>query len=171
MQFVVSGERRWAPRCALAGRLVRRSLVGIVSSRLVIDTMSNPRLYCSRASPKEQCSGPHWTKNSSTQVERLPCQTRLGSLRANICRMDALSPGGSVPRRGSMVVDRPRLEPACRRGGRAFPLAGKCKRMRVRLALLAVAWAAARCESDLSMESCLVSLSTSRGEGLSGREP
>jgi len=70
-----------------------------------------------------------------------------------------------------MVVDRPRLEPVCRRGALAFPLAGKWKRMRVRFAPLAVVWAAALCESDLAMESRLVALSTSRAEGLSGRDP
>ncbi len=57
--------------------------MGTVSSKQVIDTMSNPSLYYSRAFPKVQCCGPHWTRNSSTQVERRPCRTRRGSLRAN----------------------------------------------------------------------------------------
>ena len=70
-----------------------------------------------------------------------------------------------------MVVDRTRLAPACRRGVLAFPLAGKFKRMRVRFALLAVARAAFRCESNLSMESILIALSTTRGEGQTRREP
>ncbi len=70
-----------------------------------------------------------------------------------------------------MVVGRPRLEHAYRRGASAFPLAGNFKRTRVQFAPLAVAWAAARCEGDLSMESCLVAMYTTRGEGLSRREP
>jgi len=70
-----------------------------------------------------------------------------------------------------MFVALPRLELAWRRRAPAFPLTGKFRRMRVRFAPLAVAWAAARCENDLSMERCLVALSTTRGEGLSEREP
>jgi hypothetical protein len=70
-----------------------------------------------------------------------------------------------------MVVDHTRLAPARQRGVFAFPLAGKCKSMRVRFVLLASARAAARFERELSMESCLVALSTSRGDGMSWREP
>jgi hypothetical protein len=70
-----------------------------------------------------------------------------------------------------MVVDRTRLAPGCPRGVLAFPLAGKCKSMRVRFVLLAAARAAARFERELSTDSCLVALSTSREDGLSGREP
>ena len=55
--------------------------------------------------------------------------------------------------------------------GPAFPLAGKFRRMWVRFAPLAVTWVTTRCESDLSMESCLVAVSTTRGKGMSGREP
>jgi hypothetical protein len=64
-----------------------------------------------------------------------------------------------------------RLAPACPRGVLAFPLAGKCKSVRARFVLLEAARAAARFEREISMESCLVALSTSRGGGLSGREP
>ena len=70
-----------------------------------------------------------------------------------------------------MVVDRTRLAPAFRRGVLAFPLAGKFKRMRVRFVPWAVSRAAGRFESELSMESYVLALSTSRGKGLSGREP
>jgi len=111
-QLVVSGGRRWARRCSLVGRLAttkgRRTWVGILFSKLVIETLSNPSLYYSRTFPKVQCSGPHWTRNSSTHVDRRPWQMRFGSLRASICWMEALSPGASLPRRGSMVVTRPR---------------------------------------------------------------
>ena len=69
-----------------------------------------------------------------------------------------------------MVVGRPRLEPAYRRGGLALPLAGKFKRIRVRCVPLAITCVVALCSSELSIESCLVALSTTRGEGLSGRE-
>ena len=70
-----------------------------------------------------------------------------------------------------MVVKRNRLAPACPRGVLAFPLAGKFKSMRVRFVLLAAARVAASFEREPSMESCLVALSTTRGDGLSGREP
>ena len=70
-----------------------------------------------------------------------------------------------------MVVDRNRLAPACRRGVLAFPLEGKFKIMQVRFVPWAVARAAVRFESKLSMESCLVALTTRRGEDLSEREP
>ncbi len=46
-------------RPCLAATEVSGSWVGTVSSMLVIDTMSNPRLYCSRASPKMHYSEPH----------------------------------------------------------------------------------------------------------------
>ena len=69
-----------------------------------------------------------------------------------------------------MVVDRTRLVPACPRGVFAFSLAGKCKFMRVRFVLLATTRAAARFERELSMERCLVALSTTKGDGMSGRE-
>ena len=70
-----------------------------------------------------------------------------------------------------MVVGRILLAPACPRGVLAFPLAVKFKSMRVRCELLTTARTAARLERELSMESCLVALSTARGDGLSGREP
>ena len=55
--------------------------------------------------------------------------------------------------------------------GLAFPLAGDFKSMQMWFVLLAAARAAARFERDLSMESCLVALSTTRGEGMFEREP
>ena len=70
-----------------------------------------------------------------------------------------------------MAVGRILLAPACPRGVRVFPLAGKFNIMRVRCVLLAAARVAARFERELSMESCLVALSTARGDGLSGSEP
>jgi len=70
-----------------------------------------------------------------------------------------------------MVVTRPRLEPACRREAPDFPLAGKFRTTQVRCVSLACAWATARSASDLSMESCLVALLTTIGEGLSRRKP
>ncbi len=162
-------------RCARVERLAvtnwRRSWVGTPFSRLVIDIMSNPRAYCSRDSPKVQCSGPHWTRNTSTHVERRLCLTRISSLRASIFRMDALSPGASLPRRGSMVIDCILLAPVCPRGVLDFPLAGMFKNMRVRCVMLPTARTAARFERELSMESCLVTLYIARGDGLSGIEP
>jgi hypothetical protein len=70
-----------------------------------------------------------------------------------------------------MVVGRIRLAPACPRGVLHFPLARKFKNMRVRCVLSTAERAAARFERELSMESCLVALSTARGDGLFGREP
>jgi hypothetical protein len=70
-----------------------------------------------------------------------------------------------------MVVARPRLEVARRRGTPNFSFAGKFRKTRVRCVPLASVWAAARYESDLSMEFFLVALSRARGEGLSRREP
>ena len=70
-----------------------------------------------------------------------------------------------------MVVARPCLVHAWRWRAPVSPLAGKFRRMRVWFAPLTFAWAAVRCESDLSMESCLVALSIGREEGLFGREP
>ncbi len=69
-----------------------------------------------------------------------------------------------------MVVGRPRLEPACRWGGLALPLAGKLKRIRVQCVPVAIARVVTLCSSDLYIESCLVAMATTRGEGLSERE-
>jgi hypothetical protein len=133
--------------------------------------MSIPRLYCSRASPKVQFSGPHWTRNSSTQVGRRPCRTRLDLHRAIICWMAALSPGASLPRRGSTVVTLLRLWAAHRRGAHALLFVGKFDTIQVCRVALASAWLIVYCESALAMESWPVALSTARGEGLFGREP
>jgi len=70
-----------------------------------------------------------------------------------------------------MVVASLRLEVARRPGVPDFPFAGKFSTTPARCVPLAAARVAARCESDLSMESCLVAMSTTRGEGLSGRKP
>ncbi len=168
---MVSGGRQGARRCSLVGHLAatkgRRSRVETVFSRLVIETMSNPSLYCSRASPKVQCSGPHWIKNSSTHVDRRPWRMRLGSLRASICWMKALSPGASLPRRDSMVMAPLRLEPACRREAPHFSLAGKIRTTRVNCVQLAFAWVAARCASDLSIYGELIGCSVDIQRGWS----
>ena len=81
------------------------------------------------------------------------------------------APEASLPQRGLMVVDRTCMAPAYRREVVAFPLAGKFKRMRVRFVPWAVARATARFDSELSIESCLVAMSTARGEGISRSEP
>jgi hypothetical protein len=59
-----------------------------------------------------------------------------------------------------MVISRILLASACPRGVLPFPLGRKFKNKRVRYALLTAARAAARFERKLSMESCLVALST-----------
>ena len=70
-----------------------------------------------------------------------------------------------------MVVDRILLAHVCPRGVLAFPLAGKFKNMRVWCVLLTAARAAARFETELSMERSLVALSIAKGDGLSRIEP
>jgi len=166
MQLVESGGRLKERRCAFVGRLEAtkgiKSWEGTVSSRLVIDLMSNYRLYLLRASPKVQFSRPHRTRNSSTNVDRRPCRTRLGSHRARICWMAALSPGASLPRRGSTVVTMLRLWFARRRGAPDWPFVGKFSTMRVRRVALASAWLIACCERALVIESWLVALFTAR---------
>ncbi len=94
-----------------------RSCVGIPSVRLVIETMSNPKVYCSWASSSVHIYGPHWTMNSSTCVKRRLCLTFLGSARVMMVRMDAFPPGASLPQRGAMVGVGFRLEA----GLRVFP--------------------------------------------------
>ena len=69
-----------------------------------------------------------------------------------------------------MVVGRNLLMLVCPRGALAFPLAGKFKTMRVRCVLLPAERAAARFARELSMDICLVALSTARGDGISGIE-
>ena len=69
---------------------------GMFSSVLVIDKISKPRRYCSNTSPKVHVSSSQRTKSSSTRVDLRPCLIRLGSERANICCMAAISPGASL---------------------------------------------------------------------------
>jgi len=59
---------------------------------------------------------------------------------------------------------------ALRLGALFFPFVGKFIMMRGCYESLVAALVASGCESDLSIESCLVALSTTSGEGLSGRE-
>ncbi len=87
MQSVAKGGRRRARRCALSRRFAVTkgcSEEGTWSSRLVIDTISKPSRYCSRAATKVHVSGPHRTRNSSTHGDRRSCLIRMGSERANM---------------------------------------------------------------------------------------
>ena len=125
------------------------------SSMLVIDTISKPSRYWSSASPKVHVSGSQRTRNYSTHVYRLPCLIRLGSERANMCCIAALSPGASLLRSGSTV-------------GRVFLLwPGRLGGMwRVIFAVLAGSpweWARDARKGALYMESCLEAPSTTRG--------
>ncbi len=72
---------------------------------------------------------------------------------------------------GSMGVTRLRLDVARRRGAPDFPFVGKFSTTQARCVPQAAARMASLYESNLSMENCLVALSTTRGEGLSGRDP
>ena len=69
-----------------------------------------------------------------------------------------------------MVVVCLRLEVARRRGAPDFSFVGKFSPTHARCVPLAAARVASLCKSGLFMESCLVALSTSRGEGMSERE-
>ena len=69
-----------------------------------------------------------------------------------------------------MVVARLCLYIARRRGAPESTFVGKVNAMRVLCAALAATRVTARCAIALSMESCLVALSTESGEGLSGWE-
>ena len=104
-----------------------------------------------------------------------PSRATVMSDASRIAASQYLLDGRFVPwdvaaRRGAMVVGRILLAPACPRGVLVFPLAGKFNRMRVRCVLVEAARASALFERKLSMESCLVALSTARGDGLSGIE-
>jgi len=127
-------------------------------------------LYCSSASSKVHISGSHWTRNSSTYVERWLWRARLGSHRAKIWWIAALSPGASLPLRGSCVVGPLRLGAVLCPAAPTFPFAGKFYTTR------ALPWAVARriegfvCRRVSSMETWRDARSTMRGEGLAGRE-
>jgi hypothetical protein len=115
VQGVARGGRRRARYCPRSRRFAVtkgcREFEGTWSSLLVIDTISKPSRYCSRASPKVQTSGFQRTRNSSTQVDRRPCLIRMGSEWANMLCMAALSPGASLPLSGSIVLRVFRLWP------------------------------------------------------------
>jgi hypothetical protein len=70
-----------------------------------------------------------------------------------------------------MGAARLRLQVARRGGAPDLALVGKFSTMGALCAALATARVTARCAIALSMERCLVALSTASGEGLSGREP
>ena len=168
---VVGGGCLHVRRCCVVRRFTLtncwRSCWGTPLSRLVIETMSNPIMYCSCASSKVQISGPHWTPNSSTCVNRRLYLIFLGSARAKTLRMEAFSPGASLPRRGSMVGAECRLEAAFLLGP---------------LLLFVLRWRTMRGPSlrvdreggggmfpmASAMVGCLDALLTARGVGLSG---
>jgi len=136
-------------------------------SRLVIETMSNPIVYCSCASSKVQISGPHWTTNSSTCVNRRLCLIFLGSARAKTLRMEAFSPGASLPRRGSMVGADLRLEAALRLGPRVLFVL-KWRTMRGPSLRVGREGGGGMFPMASAMVGCLDALLTARGEGLFG---
>ncbi len=84
--------------------------------------------------------------------------------------MEALSHGASLPLRGSIVVGRLRLLDVRRCEVPFFAFVGKFIMMRACWVSLEVARVAAHCESVLSTESCLIAMSTARGEGPARRE-
>ena len=159
-------------RCCVVRRFTLtngcRPCVGIPSSRLVIDTISNPNVYCSCTSSSVHIFGPHWTGNSSTHVKRRLCLNFLGSARANTLKTDAFPPGASLPRRGSMVVVGFRLEA----GSRLEPFSLfvlKCRTIRVPPASVGWEVGGGMFPKASVMVGCRDVVFTSRGEGLSGR--
>jgi hypothetical protein len=86
-----------------------------------------------------QFSGLHWILFLSTQVDRRPCKTRLGSQRASLRSMAVFSPGALLPQTGSTVVTILRLWDARRPGATYLPFVGKFYTTRVRRAELALA--------------------------------
>jgi hypothetical protein len=135
-------------------------------SRLMMETMLNPIVYCSCASSKVQVSGPHCTRNSSTCVNRRLCLILLGSARAKTLSMEALPPGASLPRRGSMVVAGFLLEVAFLLGPRVLFVL-KWRTMRVPSVRVGREVEGMFLMAS-SMVGCLEAVLTARGEGLSG---
>jgi len=171
-QRVAGGGILYLRRCSVVRRFTLtsscRPCVMIPSSRLVIDTISNPNVYCSCASSSVRISGPHWTKNSSTHVKRRLCWTFLGSARAKTLRTDAFHPGASLPRRGSMVVVGFRLA-AWSRLYPFFLFVLKCRTIRVPPASVGWEVGGGMFPKASVMVGCRDVVLTSRGEGLSGR--
>ena len=92
---------------------------------LVIGVILNPNRYCFSALPNVYVFDSYLTKNSSIKVDRRPCLIRLGSERAKIRSITALSPRALLPLRGSTMVRVFRLRPARLLALRDFPLDGK----------------------------------------------
>ena len=161
-------------RCCVVRRFTLtngcKSCEGTPSSRPVIDTISNPVVYCSCASSSVQISGPYWTRNSSTYVKRRLCMTFLGSARARTLRMNAFPPGALLPRRVSMVGVGFRLEAGLRLGP-FFLFVLKWRTMRV--PSLFVGWEVEGGMFPMAsiMVGCRDAMLTARGEGLSRRLP
>ena len=84
--------------------------------------------------------------------------------------IEALSPGASLPLRGSIVVVLLLLEELCLWDAPFFFLEGIFSRILLCWVSRSDARVAAQCERELSMESCLVALSSARGEGRSRRD-
>jgi len=159
---VVSGGRRMARLCVHLRRFAEmkgcRELRGMFSSRLVIDIISKPNRHCSSASPKMQVSGSQRARSYSTHADRRQCLIRMGSDRAKIWCMTAVSPGASLPLRGSTVVWIFLLRP-----GR---FCGMCSAIFVVLAGSPWGWVRDARSSALWMEICLEAASTGKGNGL-----
>ena len=105
---VFSGGHRKARHCTCSRRFADTKgcseWEGLFSSRLVIDNISKPKRCSSSTSPKVHVYVSQRTRNSSTHVVRRPCLIRVGSERANIRCMVAVSPGALLPLSGSTVV-------------------------------------------------------------------
>ncbi len=145
-----------------------RCYVGISSSRLVIASMSKPIVYGSWASSSMQLFGPHWTRNSSTYVERMLCLIRRGSVRARTLRMDALPPRASLPLRGSVIDACFRFEGwVCL--DPVFLLFLKCRAIRVPSLVVGWVGGGGTFRKASIIVGCRDALLSARGECLSGR--
>jgi hypothetical protein len=114
-----------------------------------------------------QSSGSHWTRSSSTKVDRLLCLMRRGVHIARTGLMHAFLPLASLSRRGSLVVSAFRLRSAFRLS--AFLRRGdeKCS---VSLGICTAVFYVVMfgwCASALLRECCRVALSNVREDGVS----
>ena len=161
------GGHRRARRCAWSRCFdvtkSCREWEGTCPSMLVINMLSNPNWYCSSASPKAHSYSSQRTRNSSTRVKRRPYLIRMGSGRANVWCMAALSSRASLPLRGSTVVRVFLLRPDL--------LGGVCKAILAARAGSPWGWARDARWSALWMQSYFEAMFTTRGDMLSGIEP
>ena len=130
--------------------------------------MTNPCACCICTSRRVKSSGSHWTRNSSTNVNRLLCLMRKGVHLARTRLMPAFSPLALLPRRGSLVVSAFRLRSSFRLSAFLRRGDGKCSvSLGICTALFSVVFLGWRV-SALLRECCRVALYSVKSDGVSG---